>query len=209
MPILTKRNEYVIPITLKCNWNCSYCAMNNKYDNLVDTTHDITIQRINQLPEKCICTITGGEPGLVDIHLINEYISLLNNNHISLYLETNGLFIKKYPKLIYHFNEVLYHCSVDLNDTLIYFPYKNIRYLLVLTDLNISNLVSYLDKNYKNIKFDFIPATYPYLDDVHGPILSNKNKHLILSKYYKYMTDDSIHRFLTDKKFELIQWKFK
>ena len=34
MPILEIRNEYTLRFTYKCNWNCSYCAINNLKDSV-------------------------------------------------------------------------------------------------------------------------------------------------------------------------------
>lgn len=209
MPVLTKNNEYVIPITMKCNWNCNYCAINNKYDQNIIISKNNNIKKINNIPNYCRCTLTGGEPGLVDKDEIIEYLNLLKIKKSELYLETNGLFIEKYPDLIKNFYEILYHCSENLEDKIEYFNFNNIRYLLIITDQNVNRLNEYIKKNFIGIKFDLIPVSYPFQDDIRGPQLSLKNKNMIISKFYKYMTDDSIKRFYKDKDFKNINWFFK
>jgi hypothetical protein len=109
---------------------------------------------------------------------------LLINKKCELYLETNGLFIKKYYDLCKNFYEILYHCSVDMNinDNIIIDSSLPLRYLLIVNDKNICNLEKFLFK-YSMIKFDIIEATYPYKDCITGPTLSKNNKYTILTKY--------------------------
>jgi organic radical activating enzyme len=66
MPILAKQNEYVIPLTFKCNWNCDYCAINNTYDYRDNVTHEEILKKISIIPKQSLVTLTGGEPGLID-----------------------------------------------------------------------------------------------------------------------------------------------
>ncbi len=207
MPILAKNNEYVIPLTFKCNWNCSYCAINNTYDYKDTVTDKEILQKIKSIPEQSLVTLTGGEPGLIKKDNLYYYITLLQHKKCELYLETNGLFIKKYPELCKYFYEILYHCSIDMENTNIITNLTNVRYVLIITDENIKNLDTFIHK-YNNIKFDIIAASYPYKEQITGPILSEKNKHYILTKYCKHMTKDSIKRMIKEKEFDKINWLF-
>lgn len=204
MPILTIKNEYAVTITYKCNWNCSYCAIKNKYDYKETLTHDDILKKLDKIPNNSNVTLFGGEPGLVERKKLETYIKFLTNKNCALFLETNGTFIKNYPDLILLFKEVLYHCSENLESTEIIdcSKFTNIRYMLIIHDENINRLETFLTHN-KNIKFDLIEATYPYPEMI-GPTLSKKNKNLLLTKFGNRMTKDSFYRLLKGKDFDSI-----
>ena len=203
MPILTIPNEYAVTITYKCNWECEYCAIKNDYDYKENLSDEDVLKKLEKIPNNSNVTIFGGEPGMVEKEKIENYICFLKNRNCQLFLETNGLFIKKYPDLLSEFKEVLYHCSKDLDDEIIDCKdFKNIRFLIIVHDKNIDKLSAYL-KKYSNIKFDIIEATYPY-PEMKGPTLQNKNKNYILSKYGNRMTKESFFRLLNGKNFDKI-----
>ena len=93
MPILATHNEYVIPLTFKCNWRCSYCAIRNKYDYRDNVSHEEIMKKISIVPERSVVTLTGGEPGLLEYCKLEKYIMSLHHKKCTLYLETNGMFI--------------------------------------------------------------------------------------------------------------------
>lgn len=205
MPILTISNEYAVTITYKCNWNCEYCAIRNKYDYKDNLTHEDVLKKLEKIPNDSNVTIFGGEPGLVEKEKIETYIQFLKNRNCQLFLETNGTFILNYPDLLKNFQEVLYHCSNDLSDEMIECSkFDNIRYLIIIHDKNIERLSNYL-KKYKTIKFDIIEATYPY-PDMEGPTLSKKNKNLLLTKFGNRMTKESFNRLINGKNFDKIHF---
>ena len=112
MPILnTKNKEYAVTITYKCNWNCNYCAVKNKYDYKENLTHEDVMNKLKIIPYNSDVTIFGGEPGLVEKEKNEKYICFLKKRNCRLFLETNGTFIQKYPELLCNFDEILYHCS--------------------------------------------------------------------------------------------------
>lgn len=209
MPILAKQNEYVIPLTFKCNWNCSYCAIRNSYDYRDIISKDEIQSKIRIVPNMSRVTLTGGEPGLISRKDIEEYISLLVDKKCEIYIETNGLFIEKYPDLCTYFYEVLYHCTIDMeiDNNIILNNMQNLRYIIIVNDNNFKNLNLFL-KKYNNIKFDIIEATYPYKDEITGPTLSYKNKYHIMTKYNSHMTKDSLLRMIKEKQFDKITWLF-
>lgn len=206
MPILTTKNEYAVTITYKCNWNCPYCAIKNKYDYKENLSHQEVMEKLYKIPNDSNVTIFGGEPGLVEKWEIETYIEFLKNRNCNLFLETNGTFISNYPYLILFFKEVLYHCSENLesNEIIDCEKFGNIRYLLIIHDENINRLEDFLNHN-KNIKFDFIEATYPY-PEMEGPTLSKKNKNLLMTKFGNRMTKESFHRLLYGKDFDSISF---
>lgn len=209
MPILTKTNEYVIPLTFKCNWSCPYCAIRNSHDYKDNVSYDETIAKVDSVPAGSRVTLTGGEPGLVSKEHLEAYIDSLRSKNCELYLETNGLFIERYPDLCSCFYEILYHCSdnLDASKPIIQNGMENLRYLIVVSDGNFKNLDKFL-QTYKDIKFDIIEATYPYKEEITGPTLSSANKHAIMAKYSKHMTKDSIKRMIREKDFDSITWMF-
>lgn len=205
MPILNKQNEFVISVTFNCNWTCSYCSIRNKYDYRNNVSIESIYKSIDQVKYNSIVTLTGGEPGLLDYNIILSIIQRLKNKNVTLYLETNGLFILRHALLLNYFHEILYHCSQDLNedDIILNVPHKNIRYILIIHDNNILKLKKFILK-YQHIKFDIIEATYPY--DITGPTLSPINKNMLLCNYINNMTSESIYRLIYKKDFDRIQF---
>jgi hypothetical protein len=104
------------------------------------------------------------------------------------------------------FEEVLYHCSENLNpdDEITIIPgAPNIEYLLIVTDNNYSKLADFLGK-YEHIQFNLVAASNP--DGINGPELSTELKHKMLATYYTRMTPDSIRRIFTEKNFDGITY---
>lgn len=203
MPIFTKNKEYTVRLTYSCNKNCTYCPILNSIekDNFV-YERDAYNLLMTRIPEFSDVTISGGEPGLIKYPKELELcLQKLLEKQCNLYLETNGLFIKKYPFMLPYFKEVLFHCSSDLDDNDIdiinKIDYRNFRFLLIVHDSNIDKLETYLLRH-RNIKFDVIEATYPY--EITGPTLSTKNKSYILSKLNRFLTKESIIRLIKGKK---------
>lgn len=73
------------------------------------------LRKLERIPPNTIVTLFGGEPGLVDRSHVIQYIDILEKKNCTLYLETNGIFMKKYPDLLSRFKEILYHCSQELD----------------------------------------------------------------------------------------------
>lgn len=195
-------------LTRQCNWRCEYCAVKNKHDQgngpLLD---DDVLTNANKVPNNSIVTLFGGEPGLAKLELIEQCIKILEDKRCTLYLETNGLFIEKFPELLCHFHEILYHCSEDLDeeDQILGTSFKRIRYMIIVHDRNIGKLESFL-KKHGDIKFDIVEATYPYPMEMDGPRLSKDNKEMIIEKFTSRMTTESVYRLLNGKDFERIEF---
>lgn len=204
MPVLETENEYVVPITYDCNWDCPYCAIKNDFDRKFKTRFTPVERRLSLVPEMSTVTIAGGEPGLVPRESLKEYLKILETKKCSVYLETNGTFLDRYPDFISRFKEILYHCSVNMDvPARVWRGYDNIRYLLIVNDDNIGNLRKFLEFN-PDIKFDVIECTYPH--GITGPTLSRKNKNMILTNFIRRLTSDSIRRLICGKNFERATW---
>ena len=201
---MTNKKEYAITITYKCNWNCVYCAVRNKYDFKENLSHEDVLKKIDLIEDGSNVTIFGGEPGLVERKYIEKYIDILKRKNCDLFLETNGTFIKKYPDLIMCFKHVMYHCSCELEDEIYLTDFKHITYMLIVHDDNIERLENYL-KKYQNITFYIVEATYPY-PEMKGPTLSTKNRNYLLTHFCNRMTKQAIERLLNGKDFDKIEF---
>ena len=92
--------------------------------------------------------------------ILERMIKTVEDSSSVLCINTNGTFIRKYPDMVSRFNEVIYHCSCDLDDPLLIYPqFNNIRYMLVVDDINYPRLKRYLDSN-PGVIFDVVPASY-------------------------------------------------
>jgi organic radical activating enzyme len=196
MTSLTKNNEYAITITYKCNWNCEYCAVKNSIDWKENVTREDVLKKISCIADNSIVTLFGGEPGMLSKTELIEYINLLKEKNCILKLETNGLFIKRYPDLLSNFIEITYHCSMDLDitDEIIKCDNLNIKYMLIVHDFNIEKLEKFLITNKTPEKFYIVEATYPH--EKTGPTLSTINKNKLIVRYANRMTKQSIQRLL-------------
>ena len=159
MPILNVPNEVEIELTHKCNWDCRYCAILTH--SLPAITENEALEKVKAVAGKFqTVTFSGGEPGLLSKEILEQMIKVVEDSGSVLCINTNGTFIRKYPDMVSRFDEVIYHCSRDLDDTLLIYPqFDNIRYMLVVDDVNYPRLKRYLDSNL-GVVFDIVPASY-------------------------------------------------
>lgn len=203
MPILNVLNEIEIELTHKCNWNCRYCAICTH--NLQEISEEAALEKVRSIAGKYdTVTFSGGEPGLLSRNILEQMITCIKSTNSNLCINTNGTFIEKYPDLVEKFDEIIYHCSRDLDDELKDYPYfSNIRYMLVIDDINILKLDNYLNK-YLNITFDIVPASYEF-NDIRRP-LSMKNRMYIAKNFNNRITLDSYRRLFVDKNFNSVKY---
>ena len=204
MPILAIRNEIEVELTHKCNWNCKYCAIH--VHSLKGISTKEMLSKVQSIKNNSDVTLSGGEPGCLSRSEVEKVINILEKKNCNLYLNTNGLFLKKFPDLINIFKEIIYHCSEDLSceDEIIKIPNaNNIRYMIIVHDENLYKLDSFLNE-YKDIKCDIVEATYNKAND--GPELSKKNKYSLLVKYKNRMTKESIKRMISGKDFDIMKF---
>jgi len=147
-------------LTFKCDWHCDYCLVDTHNQPL--KTFDEVVAEAESYEPYTEVTLSGGETGLMSKAKLTKIIDILKAKHCPIDLLTNGLFIKKHPELLHHFEEVLYHCVEYLGDD-IQFPnldQSKFLYILVVTNDNLKDdsILRMIDK-YPHIKFVILPDT--------------------------------------------------
>jgi organic radical activating enzyme len=178
-----------LPITYVCNWHCNYCIVDTHNQSSSKATKKKVLKCIENIPEGCSVHIEGGEPGTVNEEDILEYFKLLKEKNCEIVLNTNGLFLEKYPKIVEEYvDDILYHCIEhieELKEIQLFDISVPITYMLLVNDSNFLALDWYYD-NY-NIQF-FVSS----MKEVNGNSLSNKNA-LYIIKNYKVHGDSISH----------------
>ena len=177
--------EYKLPITFACNWNCSYCCVDTHNQPEVD--YQTIFKTIGQYPNNSVVHIEGGEPGLVDESTILRILDKLNNKNCEILLNTNGVFLNRYPELLNNFVSIIYHCveNVSTRKELRYYTHSDIVYMLVFDKIEqLDDIIYYIEK-YKDIKF-FVSW------DVIKPQRHIKEILQFINKYKNRITKDSI-----------------
>lgn len=201
MAIQAREQEIELVVTWVCNWHCDYCCVD---------THNrptLTMEEVKAKLDKVIpgynVTLSGGEVGSMKRVDIEFILDELEKKRCQPSINTNGLFIKRYKDLLHRFDNILYHCSedMDIDDEIIIDPELDLDYLLIVTDKNFDKLGPFLDK-YKDIQFNLVAATMPA--NIIGTTLSIKNKHAMLAKYHHRMTTESKQRVFKEKDFDSI-----
>lgn len=193
--------EYELVLTYKCNWNCSYCAVDTH--NQKELSLDEVKQKIQKIENDSNVTLSGGELGTMRKENLLEIIELLEAKNCNLAINTNGLFLRVHRDLMHRFEYILYHCSEDLKEIALLpdeFDSSYTQYMIVVDDLNFPNLESFLQK-YPNIKFDIVPSTMPL--GVNNTILSYENKVKIFTKYHKHMTEESKYYIMKGRPYDI------
>jgi organic radical activating enzyme len=146
--------EYILTVTYKCNWFCEYCSedTHNKSEVFLETV----LEKIDLLHNK-IVTLTGGEPGILDKDSLEKIINKLLKNNCKIRVNTNGLFIEKYPEFNKYIDKYIYHCSENLEVDFKRYDKDNIDYVIVATDNNYDKMEKFLDHN-KDIEFIILGA---------------------------------------------------
>lgn len=204
MPIFAIPYEIEIELTHKCNWNCPYCAI--QVHQLPNISYMQLMQKVKSIPNDSIVTLSGGEPGMLSYETLNRIICILKSKNCQLYLNTNGLLLRKYKDFIPEFKQIIYHCSqnLDLSDQIVKLNINNINYMLVITNDNVNKLGAFLECHKEIDKFDIIQATY---DDPHNrPTLSKKNRNAVIRQFSCRMTKDSIRRMFHEKEWNIMKF---
>lgn len=203
MGIQAKQNEIELIITWVCNWHCEYCCVDTHMRPKLPF-EDVK-QKLEQVPAGYNVTISGGEPGTMKRHELEYIFDKLEEKQCTISINTNGTFIKKYRDLCSRVDQILYHCTQDIDDSekLIKDDGLSIDYLVIVTDNNFDNLQSYLD-SHPDIQFNLVAASNP--DNINNPTLSSANKHKMLRLYHDRMTEQSIRRVFTEKDFDAITY---
>lgn len=200
MPMISIEGEYELIITHKCNWNCPYCS--ELTHDKQEISYSDVMEKISTIPDGSVVTLSGGEPGMLSFNDINGIILSLKDKNCQLNLNTNGLFIARYPEMLSGFNYILYHCSEDLKKGVKIYDYVNVHHCLVLTDNNVGRFGFFVDK-YPHIKWNVIPSS---IGKYTIPTLNRTNKMNILKKYGSHLTDESKQRLIKDKDWSKIKF---
>ena len=203
MPILNVPDEAEIELTHLCNWNCRYCAICTR--SLPAISEEEAVEKVRFAAGKFkTVTFSGGEPGLLSRKILEFMIKCVKDSGSALCINTNGTFIEKYPDMVSLFDEVVYHCSEDLDDTLKTYPrFRNIRYMLVIDDFNLVKVKPYLDAN-PDVVFDIVPASYEP-GDPRKP-LSARGRMEIAREFRGRITPESYRRLFIDKDFDKVKY---
>ena len=178
-----KLDKYCLLITFKCDWDCSYCIVDTH--NQHEPTYYEIFDMIDNIKDGSIVSIAGGEPGMAKRELIVEILDRLEKKNCSIQMDTNGLFIKRYPDLVERISYFFYHCSDTLNIFDIYRPdiKTDIDYVIVADDTNFKFIKNFLEYN-KDLNIHVHRARLPRKD--HRTNLSTKNA-LILYQEIKHL----------------------
>lgn len=175
-------DRYSLNTTFKCNWDCDYCIVETHKQperKIEDVYKDI-----EDLEDGSSISLAGGEPGLLARdQIMNIFDITKRKNFGSTDLLTNGLFIEKYPDLLYMFDVIHYHCVQSLKDD-IQFPDMDVDYTIVVTNDELEYLEYFLNK-YPNIIFAVIAS-------IKIKPMSIKNMLKMISKFKNRMTQRSI-----------------
>lgn len=199
MAIQAKEKEIELIVTWTCQWHCEYCCVDTH--NRPKLSFDEVKEKLKKVTPGYNVTLSGGEVGTMKRAEIEYILDELEQKGCEPSINTNGLFIKRYPDLLDRFATILYHCSenIDLDDEIIIDG--RLQYLLIVTDNNFERLGAFLNK-YPDIQFNLVAATNP--EGIHNPTLSTENKHKMLRLYHHRMTKDSILRVFKEKDFDAI-----
>ena len=205
MPILNVPHEAELELTHECDWNCRYCAVNTHSLPPVDAAD--ALRRVERAAaERSIVTFSGGEPGLLERRDVEKMLDAVEHTGSVPCLNTNGLFLRRYPDLAPRFAEIDYHCSRDLgaDETFDRYPdLDNIRYMLVVDDENLPRLGAFLDRN-SDVVFDVVPASYED-GDARRP-LSARGRMEIVRRFSGRITFESQRRLFVDKDFDKVKY---
>ena len=187
-------------LTHLCNWNCPYCAID--VHSLPPISEEQARKKIETIQNGRPVTLSGGEPGMLSEETVSWILDRLDDKGCDIFLNTNGLFIRRYRKYLKRFKQIIYHCSEDLlpGDAIEKVDEVDTRYMLVVNDGNIARLKDCLDEH-KGIKFDIVQATY---DNRTGVGLSPENRNRLVVEFGKSMTRESIIRIFREKDWDRI-----
>jgi organic radical activating enzyme len=191
-PKNVKYDFYEVVITRICNWKCVYCSenCNNEQESIpLENFEDI----VKEIPKGEIVRLSGGEIGTMKREDIEYIIDLFKKNENTLHINTNGTFVKKYPDLLHHFDEIIWHVSESLDceriDESILNAHPNVKPMIVVSDSLMDKLDCFMEKN-SDIMLDVVNSTMPECEYTND-LLSVDNIRKLIRKNYKNMTTKS------------------
>lgn len=184
--------EYTIYFTFKCNWDCDYCIMDTHNQNEPQNI----IENAKSINNNSFVSISGGEPGLGKKNIVEEVFAILINKNCTIHLNTNGVFLEKFPHLLKHVNSITYHCSEYLDDpNFKRYPHlEQLSYEITVTDDMMEKLDNFFEKN-SDLQFLVFSADKKY--NKYGKVnkhLSKANIIKIYKKYKKFILNESLSK---------------
>lgn len=175
------RHDIDLMLTYKCNWFCEYCIVDTH--NQPEITTEMLYKKVDAIHDNSIVNLFGGEPGMLTKTVITRIMDTFEEKNCELMLSTNGLFIEKFPEYLDRFENILYHCTEDLDeyDFKRYPELNNLEYQVTVTDNNYHKLEGLLDAN-PDIKFSVFGATSNPMK-VNGNTLSKRRTLEIMMKH--------------------------
>jgi organic radical activating enzyme len=151
---------------------------------------------IDNFEEYSTVSISGGEPGLVNLEFMKKIIFKLEQKKCEIDVNTNGEFFKKFADLDKYINSYIYHCSDKLIEDSIYIPKvddSKIVYAITVNDTNIDNLETFIQMFTSKVKDKILifSASNPK-DQFNGNRIgiNHKNKLRLLKDFRKYVDKD-------------------
>lgn len=190
-----KIDDYCILLTRKCNWNCSYCAVDTNNPKYKETTRESIEYMLNNIPENITeVSLAGGEPGLASKEIVEYAVMSLVKQKKKIFVLTNGEWFKRYSYLNKYISLFSWHIMEDIVPIKVDIPSKldidKTEFIVVATDKNIDKLDECMTLN---PFINFIIGADPYeVLNQPGDILSKKNAINIVKKYKNVLLHDSI-----------------
>jgi len=117
-----KPNDIDLLLTNKCNLKCLYCDTTySKETHESKFRLDILNKLYPVISKANIVSVSGGEPGTLDINIVDKLCNFLRSvtvNHKILY--TNGVFLDRYLDYANTFNKIVIHIAPEIDDKTIH-----------------------------------------------------------------------------------------
>ena len=185
--------KFEINITFRCNLKCPYCSMKERINQKksLNENKDV-LNLINSIPKNSTLILSGGEPGLCRKEFLLKIIKIAKNKNLDLELNTNGLFIKRYSDLLIFFSRINLHIVPNSDIELEKLKKYNVNFVYILCkDEDVSAIY------FKYGRLDIIPST-------HYDLIENEYTYKgKLNSYFKYMTPESIVKYLTRSRYNI------
>lgn len=186
--------RYCITVTHECNWNCPYCITDTHNKK---REFEVALEHAHNMECGQKVSLSGGEPGLLKTKQLLEIVRILKSKECNVQVVSNGM-IFNHPEVMTEVDGVWYHCSMnmDLNDVVNRnYPDKT-QYMVTVTDNNMGNLDSFLNKN-SDLHITLVTAEAVPVNGHIGESLSKTNALRIAVKYKDRIPKESLKYLLS------------
>ena len=143
-----KQVNYWVHVTERCNWTCTYCIANTHTSP--KTEQDKVLKMISKIPDGSFISLTGGEIGMLDKSEIDDIFNLTKSKNLTVCVDTNGMFLRKFPEYYNYVFDYFYHCSEKLltsDEIFIDDPDNKISYMIVVDNENYDRSFEFIKKH--------------------------------------------------------------